>query len=457
MRELQTLGAAGEVTGSGYLLTGDNGSQVLIDFGMFQGGKKQEARNREPLNFNPSSLDAVILTHAHLDHTGNLPRLTQRGYNGRIFATGPTADLARLVLNDTASIQSQNPYEEPLYTRYDVRDVMHLMTREHFGDEFRAGGFRGKFVEAGHILGSASLVLTEEETRNGETIVFSGDLGTDDPADIIHKKQLIDEADIFVMETTYGGKEHPVEDAKEILREEFEAIEKNNGTLLIPTFSIHRAQRLLRMVQELQKEKKISQRTKTYFDSKMGAEATFLFKYHKDLLREDLAADKDLFSNEDITISRKADQRREIEKFKGPKAIIAGAGMMNGGRIRNYASKYLEDPKTRVLLTGYQGEGTLGRQLQEGVEHVRIDGQTIYVNATITTMGGLSAHAGHRELMRVINAPDGLRQVVLVHGEAPQREAVAQDLYSQRGIRAIMPQRGEVIDLRRTDIAQAAD
>lgn len=226
MRELQSFGAAGEVTGSCHLLTGDNGSRVLIDFGAFQGGKTQEARNRDLLNFDPASLDAVILTHAHLDHTGNLPRLTQRGYNGRIFATGPTADLARLVLNDTANIQSHNSYEDPIFTKYDVRDVMHLMTREHFGDEFRAGGFRVKFVEAGHILGSASLVLREDDTPNAETIVFSGDLGNDDPTDIIHKKQLIDQADIFVMETTYGGKEHPVEDSKEILREEFEAIEK---------------------------------------------------------------------------------------------------------------------------------------------------------------------------------------------------------------------------------------
>jgi metallo-beta-lactamase family protein len=403
-------------------------------------------------------LDAVFLTHGHADHIRELPRLIAEGFRGPIYATGPTKKLARLSLNDAWNIQ-KNKYgvDNIPYSHADLSLALRQIEPVLYGQEIEVNEFKAYFGNARHMLGSGYLVLAEQGVIQPETIVFSGDQGRDDPTDILKEKEFVDHAEIVVMETTYGDKNHPVEDAEEIIAEEFALIEKSKGTLLIPAFSIQRTQRVLRTIKYLKESKRISENVRVVLDSPMAIQATRIFESDRDNLREDIAQEVHPFLFEDLIVSESAKTSEHSQRIRGPKAVITSSGMLTGGRAVIYAKNVLEDTKNRILLTGYQAEGTLGRQLQEQPDYVRIDGETRYVNAAVTTMGSLSGHVGKDELRRWLNHIDNPRMVVLVHGEDPQRKAFAQTVFEDRGLHAVMTQRGEVIDLRRAEVAQAAD
>lgn len=460
MRHLESFGAAGgEVTGSCHVVTDNNNRKVLVDFGMFQGADEHNDSNYIPPNFDPREIDSALITHAHLDHTGRLPFLTQDGYRGPIYTTEPTRELARLVLEDAAEIQRMNARrgECPLYSSADVAQVMARMKAVPYDQPFEVGGFTATFRDAGHILGSASVELTEREVTRPETLVFSGDLGNDDPYDILRAKRLIDRADVVVMESTYGDREHSAENPEEMLGEEINEIEKRGGTLLIPAFSIERTQRLLYMIRTLKERKQVKPKTKVFLDSPMGYQATTVFERYKDYLQDEVVEADDPFRFEGLIVTRAKKQSMEIQKIKGPKVIIAGSGMMNGGRIRQHAINYLGRPNTRILFCGFQSPGSLGELIQSGAPEVLIDHELIHVNATVSTLGSLSAHAGQGKLKEWISHPDNVRKVILVHGVNSAREALAGEVRQELGIDdVVLPQIGQPIDLSYPSVMAAA-
>lgn len=472
MKELQSFGAAGEVTGSCHVLTDNHDNRILVDFGMFQGSKDKERLNATPPDFDASELQGVALTHGHADHAARLPLLSKMGYEGSIYATPPTRDLAQLILADSANIM-QKEYQfggrMPLYDRDDVSRTMEMFKTVDYGEQFNIGGFRGTFRNAGHILGSASLELREQKVPYPETIVFSGDLGNDNPDDIIRSKELIDQADIVVMETTYGDKNHEVENTDEVIKEELERIQRNGGTLLIPAFSIAKTQRMLDIIKRIKHENKVLlsdkdnkgkvtdiTKLRVYLDSPMGARATRIYSHYQDELSDRIRGGKDdPFSFNGLVIPHTPEERNLIDTRRGAKVIIAGAGMMNGGRIRHYARNYLSRESTGILFTGYQAEASLGRQILEGEKVVEIDGEAVEVNAHIAKVGNLSSHAGQQKLMEWLEYPEGVRQAVLVHGDNMQRETFSRKVQSEYGIPTVLPRRGEIVNLQPS--AMAAD
>ncbi|MBL9136367.1 MAG: MBL fold metallo-hydrolase [Verrucomicrobiales bacterium] len=456
--------AGGEVTGSAYVIRTPN-STVLVDIGMFQGGPDAEARNQLPASLDPSRLDAVVLTHAHLDHTGRLPLLFKHGFRGPVYSTPATVDLAEIILKDSAKLQEQDavrtnrkreragqPPVEPLY-RPEHIEPLRVCAREmplHASTEV-APGIRVRGFEAGHLLGSASLEFTIETSGRRVVVVFSGDLGpTTMP--IIREFEPMTRADVVFLESTYGDREHrpygeTVEEFTEIVR----TVTAKNGKILVPTFAIGRAQQILYHLAILVREGKV-RRFPVYLDSPMAIEASKVYARHPELFDDEMRAlvgggvrplDPSYFR-----ASVTAEDSKKLNELEGPCLILAGAGMCNGGRILHHLKQNLWKSDTHVLIVGFQGRGSLGRRLIEGEKLVTIHGEPIAVRAQIHTLGGFSAHAGQSELLQWFStlAPSKPR-VVLTHGEDKPRTALAGQLLSRFGLEARCPGIGEEIEL----------
>jgi metallo-beta-lactamase family protein len=445
MKKLQFLGAAGEVTGSAYVLTADDESQMLVDFGMFQGPKDISNLNFEPLQFNPSQVKGVVLTHAHLDHCGRLPMLVYGGFKGKVYMTAPTYDLIEVILMDSARIAQEKIDTPPLYGEEEVEKLLQMVEIVDYDQEFFFGPFAVTFKNAGHILGSASIVVKDK--GDNRKIVFSGDLGNT-PEDIIRPTQYIDEADFVVMEATYGDKTHPKQDPTQIIGEEINAIEEQPGVLLIPAFSLERTQEILHRIYHLKKEKKIREDTPVFMDSPMGIRATEIFKLFKEHYNEELHSHTDdPFSFEGLAVTSEARDSKDIIKAIDPKVIIAGSGMMSGGRILHHALNYLPLRTTRLLFVGYQSEETLGRSILEGAKKVRIYDKYINVRASIRE-ATMSSHADQPKLLEWLRHISGVKKVFVIHGDSPQREVFAQKVKDDLKIHDVaIPQNGDVINL----------
>jgi metallo-beta-lactamase family protein len=457
-------GAAGEVTGSAYLVETDR-ARVLVDFGAFQGGARAEEKNVVPPGLEPPRLDAVCLTHAHLDHTGRLPLLIKSGYPGPIHATDATRDLAGIILHDSAKVQEydieranrkrQRAGEPPLEPRYGHPDVERTLARfrkvEFERPQLVAEGVTARYVEAGHMLGSASIELTIAEQGRTRKVVFSGDLGPRGLA-FVRDAVPLHQADLVFLESTYGDRDHkpPAETLAEF-RDLIQKAVARRARILVPAFAVGRTQQILFHLEELFCAGTIAP-FPVYLDSPMAIAATKVYQRHPDLFDEE-AQDLErrcgaIQHNSHVHTSETPQESMALNDAPGPCLIMAGAGMCNAGRILHHLKHGLWHPDTVVLIVGYQAEGSLGRQLVDGANEVSIFGEKIAVKAELHTLNGFSAHAGQGELLGWFRhlAP-AKPKVVLTHGEPRGREPLAALIRKQHGLQPVLPELGDAIGL----------
>lgn len=440
MKTIQFLGAAGGVTGSGYFLTDKVDYAVLIDFGMFQGTKTDELLNAEELLFNPDKLQAVFLTHAHLDHCGRLPLLVKAGFRGNIYTTEATKAITHISLTDAAELGKEKNEQKPLYTADDVEQTYRQMHVVSYDQQFSVGGFQVTFRNAGHILGSASIEITD----TSQTVVFSGDIGNS-PETLIQPIEYIHHADTVIMESTYGDRIHPKEDVLAVLQKEIHTISSTGGILLIPAFSIERTQEILFALHQLLDKKLISPDIPIFLDSPMAIEVTEIFKKFPQLYSSMLAREKHPFVYENLVATASVEESKAIEKAYNPKIVIAGSGMMTGGRILHHFSNYISLPTTRILIVGYQAVETLGREILEGAKHISLYGKDMQVQATVTKLETLSSHADQPKLLDWLEHIKGVKKVFLTHGEDTARGELSEKIQKKLDIRdVILPVKGEI-------------
>ncbi len=446
---LSFFGAAGEVTGSCCLV--DTGkTKILVDCGMFQGGKGQYDKNLLPFPFAPSEIDAVILTHAHLDHVGRVPKLVHEGFTGRIFATHPTRLFARLMWEDAARVMKQDARQYHRAVVYHEEQVPPAFDQTH-GMEYDADvniaeGVIARFREAGHIFGSSFVELEVD----GQTLTFSGDLGNDN-VPILRDTAALGNSDVLIMESTYGNRGHePTSERVPFLQKAIQDTVAQKGTLLIPAFSIERAQEILYELNGLSQSKQIPL-LPIFLDSPLAMHALEVYKrfpkyYDHDaqVLRQ---AGDDFFTFPGLTIVEDTEGSRELRAKPGPKVIVAGSGMMHGGRVMKHLAEHLSDPTTIVLVVGYQGVGTTGRTIADGAKTVTIDHEQIEINADIRTSGSYSAHADKDKLVRwAMSAKVAPKKIVLVHGDPEAAEALEKALKEKlSGTEVVIPKFGEQV------------
>jgi metallo-beta-lactamase family protein len=440
---LKFFGAAGTVTGSSYLLTSDSGYSILVDYGMFQGTEDDGNSNFNPLATDVSKISGMVLTHAHLDHCGRMPLLLRQGFTKNIWMTPPTKDITEVSLYDTAKINKFGK-GKILYDEKEVDKIINLFKTIKYGSKFTIGDFEIVMRDAGHILGSASLEIIDKSVReNFKKIVFSGDLGNT-PQDLIKPTELINSADAVIMESTYGDKDHPEGFAADSIQSEINIIEKTGGILLIPSFSIERSQELLHIIYHLKMVRKIKSETPVIMDSPMANKVTQIFEKYREYYNNEFADD---FKKDNPFQFAGLESR--MANPNGPVVIIAGSGMMTGGKIVQYASRFLPLASTRLLIVGYQGEETLGRTLLEGKKIVKIDGIDVPVGATVNHIETMSSHAGQRQLINWIKNINGVKKVFITHGEDEPREVLSEKITAELGIGDItLPKLNEEFEVK---------
>lgn len=446
--KLISAGAAETVTGSCHLLE-INGLKILIDCGLFQGGKKTEAKNYEDFPFNVSEIDIVLITHGHLDHIGRLPILLKSGYSGNILATNSTNHIAEVILKDSAKIQEEdykrnlrkaerkgkaNKVKAPLYTAEDVPRVLSSLKRIEFNKDINLGKkVVAKFRPSGHILGSAFIEIDSPEGR----IIFSGDLGNYESS-LQADAKAPNEADIVVIETTYGNRNHRSMEATEAeFKQILEQAIKHHGKIMIPSFALERTQVVLHQILKQQQDGDLGS-LPIYLDSPMATKFTKLYQACANEFIEpiklELEKGIDPFEPDVLEYTVTAEQSKTINNKKGLAIIIAGSGMMSGGRITHHLKHNLWRKNACLIVVGYQAEGSLGRLLVDGRKKVKIHGETITVAAEIKTIGGFSAHADKDDLLKWISST-GKAKAYLVHGEPKVMKAFKKSL-NTRGRKA---------------------
>jgi metallo-beta-lactamase family protein len=441
-------GATREVTGSCFLLTAKDADgrerRLLFDCGMFQGERMCGYKNFQPFGFDPKSVDAVFVTHPHADHTGRLPKLIKEGYEGPITMTRPCLALTKIVLEDAYHIMVDNAKrcdDKVLYEREDLDLLVSRCTGVGYHEEITvAPGITLMFHDAGHVLGSAFISVEAE----GKRLVFSGDVGND-AVPILPDTEPISKADIVVCESTYGHRVHepPTERAR-LLRQAVEKTLMSGGVLMIPSFSIERTQELLYeldlMLHDLKTDVPI------FLDSPMAIRATEVYRHFKEYLRFDTPImsepDRDFFSFPNLRETLTVDESKTINDMPSPKVIIAGSGMMSGGRIMHHLRRYLPDPKSCVLIIGYQAYGTLGRKIYEGAKTVTIFREPVEVKAQVAAIGSFSAHADMHKLTRWLHPEDGVtpQKIFLVHGDPEAKEVFATHLRHELKTEVVIPE-----------------
>ncbi len=441
-------GATRGVTGSCHLVT-CRGRRILIDCGMYQGGREIEEENRGDFGFDPSTVDYLLLTHAHLDHCGRIPLLVERGFRGEIITTGATRELARLVMLDAAHIQEEDARWKakkvarhgrraedikPLYTTLDALNAL-----DYFGRTARYNkplklwdGIQATFLDAGHILGSASIVLELEEKGCRKKVLFSGDLGYPDRP-ILRDPAHPPPVDVVVMETTYGDREH-----KQLLpsvQELYEAIMstfRRGGNVVIPTFALERSQEILYYLREGVEKGDLPGIMQVFLDSPMAISATRIFSRHPECFDREAYRifhdGRDPFDLPGLQFTRETSESMAINAIRGGAVIMAGSGMATGGRVRHHLKHNLWRKRCSVIFVGYAARGTLARQIIDGAREVKIFGEVIPVEASIYTIGGFSAHAGRSQLLEWFRRTGDPEHVFLVHGEEEAMESFARTL-----------------------------
>lgn len=456
------FGAAGAVTGSCHLVEAA-GKRILLDCGMIQGSKAEEAKNALPFDFDVKGIDAVILSHAHIDHCGRLPVLVQYGYNGPIYAQNATADLLPVMLEDAASLAEMDAerrnrkrigghaHHKPLFTRHDVGSVIRQLRRLDYRKPLPLfPGLTVTLQDAGHILGSASVRLQAESDGKASTLVFSGDIGPCGTP-ILNDPDPFTEADLVLMESTYGGRLH--RDRMATVKEMggiFESAWKAGGNILIPAFAVGRSQELLYWFAKHFDDWGLG-KWKIFMDSPMASRVIEIYDRHQELFDADARAmfhgKPHPFRLPNLEYTTDVEDSKAINENKGGCIIIAGSGMCNGGRIRHHLLHNLGSAKNHVLFVGYQSAGTLGRLLVDGVPEIRLFGETVKVKAQRHTIGGLSAHTDQAGLLDWYGGFPGHPRAVLVHGEDDSRKALALALKTRFGTDAAVPGYGDVLSV----------
>lgn len=457
-------GAAGDVTGSAYHLQTDR-ANILVDCGLYQGTKMADQKNRWPKALNAKKLDAVVLTHGHLDHVGRLPILAQQGFRGPVITTEATVEMTGLVLHDSAKVQAhdlirtnrkrERAAQKPLLPLYGPAEVEAILERfqptPYAQPKEVASGITARFVEAGHMLGSASVEIGVEDGGSRRMVIFSGDIGPWG-APLLRDPAPPSAADLVFMESTYGDRDHrPLDETVREFEEIIRTALTHRGKILAPTFAIGRTQQILFHLGVAFRQGALP-KFPIYLDSPMGVEATRIYLNHQELMDEELnALQRDHPLREDLDtlrVTASPEESQAINDDPGPCLIMAGSGMCNGGRILHHLKYNLWRKETSVLIVGFQGAGTLGRLLVEGVKTVKIFGEPIAVRAGIHTLGGFSAHAGQRDLLKWFSAMAGSRpRVVVCHGEEKARDALSGLLRERYGVETVLPMLGESITL----------
>jgi metallo-beta-lactamase family protein len=461
LARIEFWGGVGTVTGSKYLVVTDK-ARVLVDCGMFQGLKELRERNWQDPPFDPHSLDAVLITHAHIDHTGYLPRLVQQGFRGPVYCSRGTADLLKILLPDAGRLQEEEAdYRNrhnltkhkpalPLYTEKNAYAALELVKpMPNTGDAFEpAPGIRASFRISGHILGS-SLVLLELE--QGRRVLFSGDLGHYDQP-IIKDPAPPPSCDYLLVESTYGDRLHDPEDPKVALARIINDAAERQAPVLIPAFAVGRTQEIVYLIRELEDEKAIPV-LPVAVDSPMAAATTQAYANRKEEHDEEYASilmqQRHPLRTHSMTTASSRDQSKRLNDVKGARVIISASGMMTGGRVLHHAIRMVPDPDTTIVFVGYQAAGTLGRRIQDGEPEVKILGQWVPVRCRIAKIGGFSAHADWEEVLHWLEGIDGSvpRTTFLTHGEPEAANAMAGHIKEKFGWNVHVPQYGERVEL----------
>lgn len=458
--DIRFLGAAGEVTGSCYLLTTAT-AQVLLECGQIQGSRASEQRNRADLPFDIHSLDAVVLSHAHIDHSGRLPLLSRQGYTGPVYTHSATRALCEIMLRDSAYLHEKDAEWEnrkrqrrgeslvkPLFTRGDAETALTQFVALEYGTaEEIAPGVRICLRDAGHILGAAVVEIWLSENGMTRKLVFSGDLGYHG-APVITGPDLVADADLVLMESTYGDRLHrSVAETERELAEVFAEAERNKGNIIIPAFAVGRTQDVLYLLARHFDDWGIGA-WRVYLDSPMAIHATEIYSRFRHLLDAELfrhEADRPALAN--VTATRTSQESMAINQIESGAIIIAGSGMCTGGRVVHHLKHNLWKSRCHIVIVGFQAGGTLGRQLVDGAEYVRILGEEVRVNARIHTIGGLSAHADQAGLIDWYRGFSDRPPVCLVHGEPAAQAALAGALREHQAAWVRIPGYGETLDL----------
>jgi metallo-beta-lactamase family protein len=446
---IRFLGAADTVTGSRYLVETD-GARLLVDCGLFQGYKKLRQRNWARLPFDPASIDAVLLTHAHLDHTGYLPRLCKLGFKGPVYCTEGTRELLEILLPDSGFLQEEdarraNKYgytrhrpAEPLYTREDAERCLPQLTAQAFGQSFEpVQGVTATFTRAGHIIGSACLALQIRQT----SVTFSGDVGR--PNDPMMKPPApLGVTDYLVIESTYGDRCHPAEDVGDAVARIVNETAEKGGVIVVPSFAVGRAQHLLHLLTQLSAAHRIPEMP-IYLDSPMSIDATGIFCKFKEEHRISEAACKSMCQT--AQYSRTREDSKAIDRRGGPMVVISASGMATGGRVLHHLQRFLPDERNTVLFVGYQAAGTRGRALLDGADELKLHGQYVSVKARVMRVEGLSAHADFAELIAWLEPAElSPRRVFVTHGEPAAADAFRRRLRDAFGWDAVVPDDGSI-------------
>jgi metallo-beta-lactamase family protein len=461
MPKLTFLGAAGTVTGSKYLVEAE-GKKLLVDCGLFQGLKELRLRNWNPLPEKPASFDWCLLTHAHLDHTGYLPRLVRDGFHGPIYADRATIELCNILLADSAHLQLEDSLQAtsggyskhatplPLYTPDDVAPVMKAMKEIPRADPFTISPqFMVRPHDAGHILGSSSLELTITENGKKIVVLFSGDVGRYGQP-ILKNPEVPPQCDVLLCESTYGDRDHPPDSPEDALTDVVNRVAKRGGQIVIPAFAVDRTQSIMYILRKLEDANRIPP-LPVYVDSPMAISVTDLYlRHHEDHGLRFTAEEKDgnPLDAHNVHYMRTVDDSKKINDVRTPAIIISASGMATGGRVLHHIARLAPDPKNMILLAGFQAEGTRGRSLEEGAKTLRIYGEDVPMAAEVVNLRQFSAHAGQSELVRWLTGlPASPRVTYLTHGEPQASAALKAKIESAFGWRVALPQYLQTVDL----------
>ncbi len=442
-------GVTESVTGANFLVEdGDNGIKILVDCGFFQGHRIGDSENRKPFPYNPSEIDFLFITHAHIDHIGRIPKLVRDGFKGKIYSTTPTKQISELMLSDSLGIltkEAKHDKKSVIYDKKDVSDAISMWEEINYYDSLELGdGISVVLKDAGHILGSAMISFE----RGDRKVLFTGDLGNS-PTPLIRDTDIIKDANYIIMESVYGDRNHEKRsERKQILEDVIEDTIKKGGALMIPVFSLERTQDLLFEMNDLIENGRIPS-VPVFLDSPLAIKVTEIYKknekYFNTKATDVIKSGDDIFNFPNLKFTLKTEESKEIKNIPNPKIIMAGSGMSNGGRIVHHEKQYLPDPKSTLLVVGYQAPGTLGRIIEDGAKMIKIFGDNIPVRASLRKISGYSAHKDSDALLDFVESDaDFVEKVFVVMGELKSSTFLVQKLRDNLGIDAVSPRKGEV-------------